>query len=499
MKQLDLMALDIGASNGRAILGHFDGKRLTLSELHRFENEYEIKKDLFFWDIANLLKQLKTAFSKYKKTGGKELSAFGIDTWGVDYGLLDKNGRLIDNPRAYRCATDEEMTAAWDVVSRREIFKRTGIAALNFNTVYQLYRRRLSNDIQLANADTLLLMPDLLGYFLTGDKLSEYTNVTTTGMYNPAKKDWDRGLIDALGIPGHLLTSIDRAGTLRGKMAGTIAAEVGITPAPLAAVGTHDTASAVAAIPGKGSFAFCSSGTWSLFGTETDDAVLTDEVYEANFSNEGTVQGGFRPLKNIMGLWLIQRCRRVWNNRGMNLSWDDIVAAAQNEPPFRSLIDPDKPAFFSDGDSDENMEKKIQSFCAATHQPVPETVGQVARCIYESLALKYRWAMGKLEAIKGTPIDTLNIVGGGIHNKLLNQMTADATGRRVITGPAEGACIGNLLVQAIALGELSGISDVREVVARSFDIEEYVPHHTQEWEDAYHRIIGYMEADKGSK
>ncbi len=494
MKQLDLMAFDIGASNGRAILGCFDGNKLTLSELLRFENEYRISENLFYWNAEGLFTRLKEAFAAYVAGGGKSLRAFGIDTWGVDFGLLDKNGHLIGSPRAYRCANDEEMLAAWNTVSKRNIFNRTGVAAMNFNTLYQLYRRRMHRDAQLSEAQTMLLIPDLLGYYFTGDRLSEYTNVTTTNMFNPAAMDWDWSLIDAFELPRHIFTPIDRAGSLRGKMMPGIADEIGIKAMPLVAVGTHDTASAVAAIPGRGSFAFCSSGTWSLFGVETDKAVLTDEVFGSNFSNEGTVQGGFRPLKNIMGLWLIQRCRRAWNQKGMNLSWDDIVDAAQKEPPFRSIIDPDCPAFFADGDTGETMDMKIRSFCELTHQPVPETVGQVARCIYESLALKYRWAVERLEAIKAEPIDTLNIVGGGMLNKLLNQMSADATGRRVITGPTEGACIGNLLMQAVALGELSGIADVRDVVARSFETQEYEPHHTQAWEDAYHRMIGYMEA-----
>ncbi len=496
MKQLDLMAFDIGASNGRAILGCFDGNKLTLSELLRFENEYKISESLFYWNAEGLFTHLKEAFAAYRADGGKNLGAFGIDTWGVDFGLLDKNGNLIDNPRAYRCATDEEMLAAWNTVSKRDIFNRTGIAAMNFNTLYQLYWRRMNHDAQLSDAQTMLMIPDLLGYYFTGDKLSEYTNVTTTNLFNPAAMDWDWSLIDALDLPRRIFTPIDRAGSLRGRMMPKIAAEIGMKAIPLVAVGTHDTASAVAAIPGQGSFAFCSSGTWSLFGVETDKAVLTDEVFESNFSNEGTVQGGFRPLKNIMGLWLIQRCRRAWNEKGMNLSWDDIVRAAEKEQPFRSIIDPDCPAFFADGDTGETMDMKIRSYCGATHQPVPETVGQVARCIYESLALKYRWAVERLEVIKGEPIDTLNIVGGGMLNRLLNQMSADATDRRVITGPTEGACIGNLLMQAVALGELSGIADVRDVVARSFETQEYEPHHTQEWEDAYHRMIGYMEAQR---
>lgn len=489
MKQLELLAFDIGASNGRAILGRFDGERLCLSEQYRFDNNFIKAEKADYWDALSIFENLKKGFSAYKKNGGHSLSSFGIDTWGVDYGLLDKEGKLIGNPRSYRCAADSEMHAAWEVVPKRELFSRTGIAAANYNTVYQLYRRKLEDDEQLEIAETMLLMPDLLGYLFTGERISEYTIATTTNLCNPFTKDWDWETIEDLSLPKAIFTPIDRAGTLRGNMFASIASELGIDPAPLAAVGTHDTASAVAAIPGKESFAFCSSGTWSLFGVETDEAILTDEVFNSNFTNEGAVQGGFRLLKNIMGLWLIQECRREWTNSGLRLSWDDITSAAAKEQPFRSLIDPDYPAFFTPG----GMEKSIQEYCIRTNQPAPETIGQTARCVYESLALKYRWAIERLESIKGMPIHTLNIVGGGSLNELLNQMTADATGRNVITGPTEGACIGNLLMQAVALGELKGIEDVRRVVRQSFDTDEYEPRSTQGWEDAYGRLSGYME------
>jgi rhamnulokinase len=245
----------------------------------------------------------------------------------------------------------------------------------------------------------------------------------------------------------------------------------------------------VAAIPGEGSFAFCSSGTWSLFGVETEKPILTDEVYKANFSNEGTVQGGFRPLKNIMGLWIIQECRRDWLKQGDNVTWDGLVLEAEKAKPLRSLIDPDCGVFFTAG----GMVKKIQKYCKDTNQPVPETRGEVARCIYESLALKYRWALERLEEIKGAPIAQLNIVGGGIQNKLLDQMAADSTGRPVVTGPVEGACIGNLLMQAVALGELNGINDVRRVVRDSVEVETFEPNRTAAWEDAYQKLLKLME------
>ena len=481
----NLLAFDLGASNGRAILGQLENGKLTMRELHRFENNFIEMNGVFYWDLPYLYNQLKQGFLAFKQAGVGDLDCFGIDTWGVDYGLLDKNGHLLSNPRAYRYAVDEDFEEAFKVVDFPTLFARTGIANLNFNTIYQLYRRKRQNDVALDNAATMLLMPDLLGYFLTGEMKSEYTNVTTSMLYNPTERDWDWKSIRALGLPQRIFTQIDRAGSLRGRLRPELAEELGINQANFAAVGTHDTASAVAAIPGSGSFAFCSSGTWSLFGVETDRPILTAEVRDSSFSNEGTIQGGFRPLKNIMGLWLIQECRRDWIKAGTKYSWDEIVQHAQAAEPLRSIIDPDYGAFFAGG----NMVSKIQQFCRDTNQPVPETVGQIARCIYESLALKYRWALERLEEIKGRSIDTLNIVGGGIQNKLLNQMVADSINRPVITGPVEGAAIGNLLAQAMALGEVKDLEELRQVVRNSEAVNNYQPNHTQEWEDAYKRLL----------
>ena len=489
MTKLSLLAFDLGASNGRGIVGAFDGKRVELTELHRFENNFSTYDDISFWDANALLSNMKESFRK-AKANGVRIDCFGVDTWGVDYGLLGEDGRLLDDPRAYRCATDDDMERAWRTVPKRTLFERTGIANMNFNTVYQLYRRVREKNPNLQHAETMLLMPDLLGYLLTGVKKSEYTNVTTTNLYDVKTHDWDYQTIDELGIPRRIFTDIDRAGTLRGKLTDAVANELGVERAAYAAVGTHDTASAVAAIPGEGSFAFCSSGTWSLFGVETDAPVLTEAIYASNFSNEGTVQGGCRPLKNIMGLWLIQECRREWKRAGEDWSWDEIVVAAEHAAPFRSLIDPDYSEFFSAG----NMLQKIRRYCNRTGQPVPETVGEIARCIYESLALKYRWALERLEEIKGAPIDSLNITGGGIQNGLLNRFAADATNVPVIAGPVEGAALGNVLYQAVALGELDGIRDVREVVRASIELKTYEPHRTQAWEDAYGRMLGYMRA-----
>ena len=485
----NLLAFDLGASNGRAILGQFDGEKLTMRELHRFENNYIEMNGVFYWDLPYLYNQLKQGLLAFKNANVGKLDCIGIDTWGVDYGLLDKNGQLLSNPRSYRYALDADMEAVWKTVDFPTLFARTGIATMNFNTVYQLCRRKREGDVALENAETMLFMPDLLGYFLTGEMKSEYTEATTSMLYNPTIKDWDWEIIEQLGLPKKIFTRLDRAGSLRGKLRPELAAELGLNQASFAAVGTHDTASAVAAIPGTGSFAFCSSGTWSLFGVETDEPILSDAVRDSNFSNEGTIQGGFRPLKNIMGLWLIQECRRDWQKAGQSYSWNEIVEEAKKAEPFRSIIDPDYGEFFAGG----RMIEKIQSFCRETKQPVPETVGQIARCIYESLALKYRWALERLEEIKGEHITQLNIVGGGCNNKLLDQFAADATDRTVVTGPVEGAAIGNLLAQAMALGDIKSMDALRDVVRRSEPVETYCPNHTPAWEHAYQRMLSYME------
>lgn len=485
----NMIAFDLGASNGRVLLGRFNGERLETRELHRFENNYVEMNGVFYWDTPYLFHQLKEGLLAFRRGGFGELDSFGIDTWGVDFGLLDKNGHLTGVPRSYRLGVQEDIDAVTAKIPAETLFKRSGIdTGLTFNTLYQLYRRKREGDSALAAADKLLLTPDLLGYFLTGEMATEYTIATTTQLYNPATRDWDWQTIGELGLPRHIFTEIQPSGTIRGRLRPEICRELGVNPAVFVAVGSHDTASSVAAIPGRGSFAFCSSGTFSLVGVETSAPRLDPETAKAGFSNEGTVQGGFRPLKNIIGLWLIQECRRDWHKAGQDWSWDEIVRDARDAAPLRSLVDTDAPEFYAGG----GMEEKIRDFCKRSGQPVPETVGQTARCIYESLALKYRWALEGLERMKGAPIDSLNIVGGGIQNKLLNQMAADATGRPVTTGPIEGAAMGNLLVQAMALGEISGIGQLREVVRSSVEVETYTPNQTPAWEQAYEKLRSFM-------
>ena len=483
------LAFDLGASNGRAILGQFDGEKIVMKELHRFENNYVEMNGVYYWDTPYLYSQLKQGLLAFKQGGYGELDSFGIDTWGVDYGLLDRNGHLAGVPRSYRLGTQEDIDAVKAIIPADVLYRRSGIdTSLTFNTLYQLYRRKREGDAALEMADTMLLTPDLLGYFLTGAKGTEYTIATTTQLFNPTTGDWDWDTIEELDLPEHIFTKIDKTGTIRGHLRPEICEELGINPAAFVAVGSHDTASAVAAIPGQGSFAFCSSGTWSLFGAEMDKPDLSPEAAAAGFSNEGTIQGAFRPLRTIIGMWIIQECRRDWIKNGINISWDEVVEQARAAEPLRSIIDPDSPEFYAGG----NMEKKIRDFCERTNQPIPETIGQVARCIYESLALKYRHALEGLEKMKGQRIDSLNIVGGPINNRFLDQLIADSLDRQVVTGPVEGAAIGNLLTQAMALGHIADLTELRQVVRNSEPVEVWQPNHTPEWEAAYEKMLKFL-------
>ena len=489
---LNLLAFDIGASNGRGILARFDGQRMTMAPVHQFDNHYTQQGDLCTWDAPGILKGIKEAFRRAKGQGIAP-DSFGIDTWGVDYGLLDPEGRLLEAPRAYRMSTEADMAATFSRVSKRRLFDITGIAANVFDTVFQLHRRVREGDPALKNAASLLFMPDLLAHALTGEITCEYTIASVSGLLDIHTRQFSQDILTALDIPPRLFTHLSMPGQLKGALSPGIAKELGLPRIPLALAGSHDTASAVAAIPGSGDFAFCSSGTWSCFGFESRQPLLGDAAFASGFGNEGSVQGGFRPLKNIMGLWLIQECRREWaRETGQLMDWEHIKQAAAVAPPLRSIIDTDHPAFYQAGD----MPAKIRDYCKKTGQPMPETVGEIARTCYESLALKYRYTLDAMGKMKGTQVTSLNIVGGGTKNRLLNQMAADATGLAVITGPVEGAAMGNALVQAMAHGEIAGMDQLRDVVRASVDTQVYTPRPSQAWEDAYGRLLTNMNTIK---
>ena len=492
MNALNVLGIDLGASSGRAMLGTLEGKKLTIREIHRFLNEPVTLCGRFVWDMPRLFHEIKQALLKLSRSG-ETVDAIGIDTWGVDFGLLDKNGHLLSLPVHYRDArTNGIPEKVRAIIPDEELFARTGIAFNSFNTLYQLYAMKEEGDPALESAQDLLFLPDLLAYFLTGKKGTEYTIASTSQLLNPFTRDWDRELMAKLGIPAHIFGEVKLPGTVRGTLLPEIARECGVAEIPVIAIGGHDTASAVAAVPAqeKG-FAYISSGTWSLLGAEVQEPLCTEGVMKANYTNEGGVDGSIRLLKNIMGLWIIQECKREWDRRGSETSFGELVELSMQAPAFKAILDVDDACFLAPGD----MPARIQAYCAKSGQPVPEGKGEISRVIYESLALKYRWAIERLEEdMLKKPIEALHIVGGGSKNALLNRFTAEAIKRPVIAGPDEGTIIGNLLVQAQALGAISGIRELREVVENSFPTKTFLPETDgKAWDEAYQRYLKVCE------
>ncbi len=485
---LNLLGFDFGASSGRAMLGTLENGRLEIREIHRFSNDPVMLCGRFVWDVPRLVYEMKQALLKISHMDVK-VDAIGIDTWGVDYGLLDKNGHLLGLPVNYR---DERTTGmrekVREIIPDAALFARTGLAYNPFNTLYQLYAMRREGDPTLDAAADLLFMPDLLAYLLTGEKGTEYTIASTSEMINPYTRDWDRELLEMLGIPTGMLGEVKLPGTVRGKLLADIARECGVPRIPVIAVGGHDTASAVAAVPARDAdFAYISSGTWSLLGAELQKPLCEEGVMNANYTNEGGVDGSIRLLKNIMGLWIINECKREWDRRSDAVDFAGLVEMAMAAPAFKAIIDVDDPRFLTPGD----MPARIQDYCRETGQAVPQGRGEISRVIYESLALKYRWAIERLEQdMLGHPIKSLNIVGGGAKNVMLNRFTAEAIKRPVIAGPSEGTVIGNLLMQAMALGAIGDIWALRRVVEASFPTETFAPETDgKAWDAAYARYL----------
>lgn len=491
-KNLKMLAFDFGASSGRAMLGTFNGDIITLEEKHRFSNDPVNVRGSLYWDVLRLFHEIKQGILKCANTGNKDIDSIGIDTWAVDYGLLDQKGNLLGNPYHYRDArTVGMLEEAFKTVSKEEIFNQTGIQIMELNTLYQLIALKRSQPEMLENAKTLLMIPDLFNYFLTGIKLTEFTNASTTQLYNPVKDRWAAELMDKFGIPDHIFTEVIPAGSIIGPLSQEICSEVGMGPVPVVAVASHDTGSAVAAVPvtGQEDFVYISCGTWSLLGVESSEPIITPKSLELNFTNEGGVNHTIRFLKNIMGLWLTQECKRQWDREGANLSFAELEKLAWEAKPFISFIDPDDHSFLAPGD----MPGRIQEFCKNTNQPVPESKGEIIRCIAQSLALKYRYTVEGLERILDKKINVVHMVGGGIKDKMLCRFTANATGREVVAGPVEATSIGNIAVQAMALKEIGSLSQAREIIRKSFPMEVYQPEQTADWDEAYHKfknIIG---------
>lgn len=486
------LAVDLGASSGRVVAGEFNGQRVRLEEVSRFENGGVLANERLYWDLLRLWQHVKDGLHAAGAAYGDRIVSVGVDTWGVDFGLLDARDELLGNPVHYRDKrTEGILEEAFQVVPRSEIFAATGLQFMQFNTLFQLFAMRREGSPLLDAAHSLLMMPDLFHWLLSGEKANEYTNATTTQFFDPQQNDWALPLLDQFGLPGRLLRPTAAPGTRLGQLRSSVAQEIGGHRMHVVLPGTHDTASAVMAVPAsslpgkKPNWCYISSGTWSLMGVEAPGPVVTDRCRELNFTNEGGVGGTIRLLKNIAGLWLVQQCRAVWQREGRSYDWDELTAQARAARPLAALIHPDDPRFVAP----DNMPAAIRQYCEETGQTPPESDGAVIRCALESLALRYRMVIGWLEQLNGGPLETIHIVGGGTQNRLLCQMAADACDRRVVAGPIEATAIGNVMMQAVSNGDVASIAEAREVIRTSFAVEEYVPTQPDPWHQAYERFV----------
>jgi len=472
-----VLAIDFGASSGRAILGSFDGKKIELTEVHRFSNDPNYENGELRWNAEALFNEIKIGIKKAAEIS--DFDTIAIDTWGVDYGAIDKDGNLIANPFNYRDSRTDNITEkAFKIIPEKELYSLTGIQVMNFNTLFQLLAEK-----DLTKMDKFLFMPDLFSYMLTGKQYAESTIASTSHMFDQKKCDWKWEVIDRFGYPRSIFPEIVKAGTVVGTMKEDLAKELGVTPKEVVAIAGHDTASAVAAVPSRDKdFIFISCGTWSLFGTVTDEPVISEKSNKYNITNEYGFGGKTRFLRNIIGLWLIQETRRQFKRDGKEYSYGDMEELALKSEPFKYFIDPDDQSFVAPGD----MPGRIREYCEKTGQGTPQTDGEIIRCIYESIALKYRNSFAKIADCTGKEYHSIHMVGGGTKDKLLCQMTANSTGAKVIAGPIEATALGNVAVQLYAKGE---ISDLTDVIMNSAEITEYAPTDEAEWNKAYERFV----------
>ncbi len=475
------VAVDLGAESGRVMLATCTQENLAIEELHRFPNGPMEQDGSLRWDFPRLMSEIKTGLKKAFALG-KPITSIGVDTWGVDFGLLDASGTLLENPYHYRDSRNNGMIeAASDLLPRDQIYANTGIQFMVFNSVFQLLATKQQRPELLDKAAHLVFMPNLIMYELCGEIQAEYTIASTSQMVDMNTGQWSAAVLDALGLPKQILPPIVHPGTIAGCLKEDLARELGGQSVPIVSVGTHDTASAVAAVPvtHDQSWAYLSSGTWSLMGIESPTSVINDTTYQMDYTNEGGVGQTIRLLKNIMGLWLVQECKRHWASEGEDLDYSQITKMASEAKPFTAVLNTD----YADFMAPKQMPQKINQFLKATGQAEITDKGQMVRVILESLAHKYTEVIKSLEILSGKPIDVLHIVGGGIQNDLLNQLTANATGKRVVTGPIEATVMGNILVQALAQGQISSLAEGRALVAKSFAVKEYMPESSQAWLD----------------
>jgi rhamnulokinase len=479
------LAFDFGAESGRAVLAHLQSGILTIEEVHRFPNEPVEYGGSLHWDVARLWFEVRKALGRL---GEVELAGIGVDAWGVDYALLGERGELLENPYHYRDRrTEGVMEEVLAKVGREEIYERTGIQFISINTLYQLFAAQRETPKLLAAAKYLLTIPDLFNYWLTGNAVSEFTIATTTQMVDPVKRKWATGLIERLELPPDLPAPIVEPGSIVGTILPDIAGHTAVAGTSVIAPACHDTGSAVAAISARDGTAFLSSGTWSLLGTELDSPVITPDALRLNFTNEGGVNGTTRLLKNVMGLWMLQGCRHSWAAQGHHYDYRELIDLAGRDTSFGHLIDPNDESFLRPAD----MLAAIDKFCERTRQPVPREPGAYVRAVLESLAFKYRSVLGHLEQLSGNRIAQIRIIGGGSKNRVLNQLTADATGRKVLAGPAEATALGNVAIQILATGGAASLQEVRAIVDRSFPTEVFDPLETDQWDRHAERFEQY--------
>ncbi len=482
MKRLNFLAFDLGATSGRTVLGTLCNGKIEIKELTRFPNAIIEVNGKFFWNLLSLYESLKDGLMACAKEGITP-DSIGIDTWGVDVVPIGKDGSILGMPRAYRDPyTNGAPEKYFEIVPREEVYDKTGIQVMNFNTLYQIYAAVQEGYTPITQAECLLFMPDALSYMLTGKQVCEYTIASTSQILNPRTKDWESALLKAAGVKENILPKPIFPGAIIGELNSALAEESRIGRVPVVAVAGHDTASAVAAVPAENErFAYLSSGTWSLMGIETREPIITEESFHHNFTNEGGVDGTTRFLKNICGMWILEQCRKEWEREGKSYSYPEIVEMANSAEPFVSFINPDDASFANP----QSMLKAIETFCVRTGQTPPQSDKQIVRTIFESLALRYREVLEILESMSPFAIDVLHIIGGGAKNALLNQFTANAIGKRVVAGPSEATAIGNIMMQAIGAGVVGSLAEARKIIRASIETEEFLPQNSEQWNTAY--------------
>lgn len=480
-----VLAFDFGASSGRAIIGCFDGDKITLEEVHRFSNDPVSVGGTVYWDVLRLFYEIKQGIIKAKIAGG--FDSIGIDTWGVDFGLIDSEGKLMENPVHYRDArTVGLVDEAFKTMPKEKLYGITGIQFMELNTLFQLISLKKYRPWMLERADKMLFMPDLFGYMLTGKMCAEYSIASTSQLIDLDKRTWSKEILDAFGIKESVFAPLVQPGTVLGELSKEVCEECGVDPVPVISVCGHDTQSAITSVPCEdGDFAFLSSGTWSLFGTELDKPIVNETSMNINITNEGGFDGSTGFLKNIIGLWLIQESRRQWKREGKEYSYADLEKLALAAEPFKCFIDPDAPEFVPHG----NIPERVREFCRKTGQFIPETVGEIMRCIYESLAMKYRLTFEKLRECTERDYPVIHVIGGGTKDGLLCQMTANSCDRTVKAGPIEATVMGNVAVQLMSDGSVKNIGQARKIVADSSELKTFEPKDTDKWAGAYEDFL----------